>query len=372
MALQFKKAVKHDARGRVAFVGPAGSGKSYTMLTLARLLAGPDGKIAAVDTEHGSLSKYADLFEFDVIEPDSYSPETFFAALDAAESNGYAVFCCDSLSHFWMGKDGALEYVDTRAKRGGGKDDSFAGWKAFRPHERSMVDRIISSPCHVIVTMRTKNEYVTEEYTSNGQKKTKRTKIGLAPVQREGIEYEFDLCMTFDDNNEAMTDKTRCPAYAGKIIEKPSAKAFEPFRDWLKGALRIDPPKPAPIPETTTAAQHPQGQVPKASVDQACDEFKSADRFGRLASFGALKKASIEFTGSDFTYREILGKHIPREDWREDGPHADGFKKLPAAVAAFRELWEHVAKVSAPPQASNDGRSDCLPEVFGEESSHAQ
>lgn len=82
------------------------------MLKLVRLLAGPNGKIAAVDTEHGSLSKYADEHDFDVIELDSYSPSNFEDAISAAEQNGYSVFCCDSLSHFWMGKDGALEFVD--------------------------------------------------------------------------------------------------------------------------------------------------------------------------------------------------------------------------------------------------------------------
>lgn len=119
-------------------------------------------------------------------------------------------------------------------------------------------------------------------------------------------------------------------------------------------------------------AQREAEQAAKSPVDAACDEFKSADRYGRLASFGALKKASIEFTGSDFTYREILGKHIPREDWREDGPHADGFKKLPTAAAAFRELWEHVAKVSAPPTPAADDRSDWLPEELNAEATNAQ
>jgi Mrp family chromosome partitioning ATPase len=36
----FTKAVKYAAKGRVALVGPAGSGKSYTSLLLARALAG--------------------------------------------------------------------------------------------------------------------------------------------------------------------------------------------------------------------------------------------------------------------------------------------------------------------------------------------
>src|SRR5207247_8951469 len=94
----FKKAVKHEAKGRIALVGPAGAGKSYTMLKLARALAGPNGKIAAIDTEHGSLSKYADLVEFDVLELDSFAPQNFLNSLHAAEEAGYAVFCTDSLS----------------------------------------------------------------------------------------------------------------------------------------------------------------------------------------------------------------------------------------------------------------------------------
>ena len=140
--ITFRKAVKYAAKGRVALIGPAGSGKSYTMLLLARALAGPKGKIAAVDTEHGSLSKYADIFDFDVMELDSFSPETFVNALHASEAAGYDVFCCDSLSHFWVGKDGALEFVDMAAKR---NRDNMGGWKEFRPHERLMVDEMISS-----------------------------------------------------------------------------------------------------------------------------------------------------------------------------------------------------------------------------------
>src|SRR5581483_9039882 len=126
MTVQFKKAVKYGAKARVAIVGPAGAGKSITSLKLARALVGPEGRIAAVDTEHGSLSKYADQFDFDVIELDEFSPETFTAALTAAEAGGYGAFLCDSLSHFWMGKGGALEFVDMASKR---HKDQMGGWK---------------------------------------------------------------------------------------------------------------------------------------------------------------------------------------------------------------------------------------------------
>lgn len=277
-AIQFKKAVKKDARGRVALVGPAGSGKSFTMLKLARELAGPNGKIAAIDTEHGSLSKYADIFEFDVFELESYSPTNFMSALEAAELASYDVFCCDSLSHFWVGKDGALEFVDMAAKR---HKDNMGGWKDFRPHERAMVDAMIASPCHVIVTMRTKTEYVEEVNPSNGKKM--RKKVGLQPVQRDGLEYEFDMVGYMDDNNDLIVDKTRCSSYNGKVLTRPSGKDFTPFKEWLKGALPINqprqqPPAAKPAPAAQQKAKTDQAQPVEQPAAEAAETQPAAPR----------------------------------------------------------------------------------------------
>jgi hypothetical protein len=250
----------------VALIGVSGSGKSYTMLTLARALAGPEGKIAAIDTEHGSLSKYAHSpdcppdcadpshFLFDVDEPSSYTTDYLLEQLTFAEENGYSVFCIDSLSHFWMGKDGALEFVDNAKKR---TRDQMEGWKLFRPHEREMVDRFIASPCHVIVTMRTKTDYE-EQIDANGKKR--RVKIGLAPVQREGLEYEFDLVCSMDDENSLLIDKTRCSSYSEermRVIAKPGAVYFQQFIRWLDGPVvehRQSVPAATPEPHLTPAA----------------------------------------------------------------------------------------------------------------------
>lgn len=268
MAIQFQKAIKYEAKGKVALVGPAGSGKSYTMLTLARLLAG-EGKIAAIDTEQGSLSKYADLFEFDVCPLKSYSPDNFMDALRQAERAGYAVFCCDSLSHFWMGKDGALEFVDMAKKRSQSRDD-MSGWKDFRPHERQMIDAMIATPMHVICTMRTKTDY--QEVEVNGKKK--RIKVGLAPVQRDGLEYEFDLVGLMDDENTFIIDKTRCPALSGRALPKPKAEDFQVFADWLKGAALPAATQPPTQPQTKpaaagkTPATPPTTPAPKTSFEQ--------------------------------------------------------------------------------------------------------
>ena len=84
--LSFRKAIKRDAKLRFAVCGPSGSGKTYTLLALAAELGGP---IAVVDTEHGSASKYADIFEFDVLELDSDDPLRLIEIIDYAVANHY-------------------------------------------------------------------------------------------------------------------------------------------------------------------------------------------------------------------------------------------------------------------------------------------
>ena len=130
----FKKAVKSRSKLRLALIGPSGSGKTYSALAIA---AGLGSNIAVIDTEHGSASKYADLFNFDVLELGSYSPEKYVEALKAAAAAGYDVVVIDSLSHAWMGKDGALEMVDRAAARSK-SGNSFGAWREVTPQHNEI------------------------------------------------------------------------------------------------------------------------------------------------------------------------------------------------------------------------------------------
>ena len=94
----FVPAAKTQGKARVALAGPSGSGKTYTALATARGLAGEDGRIAVIDTEHGSASKYADRFRFDVLCLDTFAPMVYVQAINAAEAAGYDVIVIDSLS----------------------------------------------------------------------------------------------------------------------------------------------------------------------------------------------------------------------------------------------------------------------------------
>lgn len=232
-SLSFTRATKKAAKGRVALDGPSGSGKTYTALTLATTLG---GRVAVIDTEHGSASKYADLFEFDTLHLDRYSPLILVDALGAASVAGYDVVIVDSLSHFWMGTDGMLEQVDKAGKRSGGH--GMSGWSEMRPVERQMVESLLAYPGHVICTLRVKTNWVEGE---NARGKKVMTKVGTKAEQREGLEYEFDLVGSLDLSNELTVVKSRCPQLAGEIVARPGRPFAEVFKAWLDDGEDSDP-----------------------------------------------------------------------------------------------------------------------------------
>ena len=239
----FKPATRHSARLRLGLTGPAGAGKTYTALTLASHLG---GRIALIDTEHGSASKYAlpadgqigrDGFAFDVLELDGFNPQTYIDAIHLAEKADYDLLIIDSLSHAWMGKEGALEMVDRAAARSRG--NSFAAWRHVTPLHNQLVDAMLSSRCHLIATLRAKTAYVQDRDEQTG--KTRIQKVGMQPVQREGIEYEFDVVGDMDQQNVLTITKTRCPALSGQTIPKPGSGLATMLKGWLQGDKMINP-----------------------------------------------------------------------------------------------------------------------------------
>jgi hypothetical protein len=256
----FQKATKKKQKARVALIGPAGSGKSYTMLQLLKSLG---SKIAVIDTERGSCSKYAgDVADFDVCEPEEFSPRAYIKALREAAAAGYDAIGIDSLSHAWEGEGGILDQVD---KRGG----RFEAWKDMSPQTRELIDAILMYPGHVVATMRTKTEWVVEE---NAKGKKEPRKIGLAPKFKEGLEYEFDVVGTLDEENVLKISKSRCGELNGAIIKKPGEGMAKTLRAWLEDGVegetsgrsvrepaKAEPPKAAPSPYKGMAVADTKG-----------------------------------------------------------------------------------------------------------------
>jgi len=173
--MEFQKAVRKQVKARVAIAGPAGAGKTYTALIAATTLAN-GGKIALIDTERQSARLYADEFEFDVLELDTFAPALYEQAIQMAEAAGYSVVVIDSLSHAWEGEGGALDQKGRLEDQRG--YNSWTAWRKITPMHNALVDTMLRCNMHVIATLRSKMEYeqVTDE---NG--KARVQKIGLAP-----------------------------------------------------------------------------------------------------------------------------------------------------------------------------------------------
>lgn len=230
----FQKASKKKLKARVALIGPAGSGKTYTALTIGKNLG---TKIAVIDTERGSASKYSgDVADFDVCELPSFSPKDYLRAISGASDAGYDVLIIDSLSHAWEGEGGILDQVD---KRGG----RFDAWKDMSPQTRSLIDAILTYPGHVIATMRTKTEYVIEEKDRGGRTVKEPRKVGLAPKFKDGLEYEFDVVCNMDDALLTVS-KSRCSALSDASIKKPGKPFADALLAWLDDGEEV-PRRPA-------------------------------------------------------------------------------------------------------------------------------
>ncbi|MEN0063893.1 MAG: AAA family ATPase [Myxococcota bacterium] len=263
----FQKARRTDSRLRLALLGPAGSGKTFTALRIAHGLIGPDQRqaklarnqnsskqslresdqrFAVIDTEHASSNLYADeinpdggTFDFDVLDlaampgAGKYSVEKYLAAIRAAAEAEYPVLILDSLSHAWAGEGGLLDFVHERTIRSKTKN-SFAGWRDATPLHNRLIEAILSYPGHVIATLRTKVQWVVEQ-DAKGQSVPR--KVGLQPIQREGLDYEFTVVADVDPETHTMVvTKTRCAALVDRSFPKAGADVADVLTAWLDGA----------------------------------------------------------------------------------------------------------------------------------------
>ena len=238
----FVPAVKVKTKARIGIIGPTGSGKTLTALYIARGLAGPNGRIAVIDSENGKAALYADEVQFDHLALTSFAPLTYVEAIHAAEEAGYDVIVVDSLSHAWAGKDGALEQVDRASKRYQG--NTFAAWRDVTPMHNELVDALVRCRAHLVATMRAKTEYVLED---DGRGKKVPRKVGMAPIQRDGMEYEFDIVADMDQEHNFIVSKTRYRGLDNAVINKPGVELGEEIRAWLEDGIDAPPAPPATI-----------------------------------------------------------------------------------------------------------------------------
>jgi hypothetical protein len=286
MALQIRKATRQKAKLRLALLGPSGSGKTMSAL---RLAFGIGGKVGIIDTENGSADLYAEIGDYDVITLDKpYSVNKYRDAIHAFEEAGYDTIIVDSLSHAWSGAGGLLDKQGQLAARPGA--NSYAAWREITPEHNALVEALLSSPCHVITTMRVKQEYVLEE---NERGKKVPRKVGLQPVQRDGMEYEFTCVMDVDTDHKATATKDRTTLFVdwrdtiteatGRLLKGWLESGAEPFSvaDQAKAACISAGLTPYGLVQfcslVSNGATNALADLPRATLDRIIQQGISAE-----------------------------------------------------------------------------------------------
>ena len=208
--IEFKKVQRAKSKARIAMIGPSGAGKTVSSLYLAYGLTGDWNKVAVIDTEHERARFYANRKDLEIGEflyaplTPPYTPQKYVdyvnSAAEAVGEDGCVIV--DSFSQAWDNDGGVLDIKSQIAQRPGKND--YSAWDEAGKVQNQLVNSILSVPCHTIITMRTKMAYAIEE---NEKGKMQPVKIGLAPVQRENTEYEFDICFNLARNHIAVLSK---------------------------------------------------------------------------------------------------------------------------------------------------------------------
>ena len=350
----FVKATKEQAKLRLALAGPAGSGKTFTALLIASHIA-KGGRVAVLDTENGSASKYADLFDFDTASltatTTGFAPERYLEILHGAEQAGYAVVVIDSLSHEWNGTPGGiLEAVDKAAAQMNG--NKFNAWARITPRHDALVRAIVESPIHVICTMRSKMDHVQEK---DERGRTQIRVVGMKPIQRDELEYEFDIYGLLDQDNRMIVKKSRCPALAGEVIDKPGKETAEVIAGWLSSGITPTPrrngpaeppqqPAPAPEPPEHDGDEAPPDESPNEQPVPSNDP-RRPEAIARYRQLAAIAKER---------------KHPKADAINAADPSTLDDGRLAASVKALEGYFPDV------PETTDNAVPDVLQDVMGE------
>jgi len=315
----------------LGIAGPSGSGKTLSSLLLGYGLirAAHPGmadaeiweRLCVIDTENESGSLYVGTVvngvrvgEYLTINLEApFSAARYLEAIDVAEQNGVEFLIIDSLSHAWYGEGGLLDVQSNIAKRSG---NSYTAWREVTPQHNKLVDRVLQCPMHVAITLRTKTEYVIED-NGNGKKSPK--KVGMAPVFRDGIEYEVTVFFELSQDHVASATKDRTGVFDGQFFTiNPDTGAK--IRAWLEGADAEDQDKPVIKPAKSAEASG--SNMEGISLAELVNRTMMKHCEGMNADQKSVVAAKLkQITGGTANYRNITDESILRkiyEAFKED------------------------------------------------------
>lgn len=231
---QLRKATRQKAKIRLGLSAVSGGGKTFTSLLIAKgLTKGDLSKVAIIDTENNSADLYAHLGPYNVLPLAApYSPESYIKAIKDCEDAGMEVIIVDSITHEWDGKGGCLEIHSSMT------GNSYTNWALVTPRHQAFINAILQSKCHVITTVRRKQDY---EMSKSENGKTKVEKVGLKEITREGFEYEVTVNLELDTKHNATSSKDRTGLFADQPPFVPSEETGRKILEWCESGTEVIP-----------------------------------------------------------------------------------------------------------------------------------
>lgn len=277
--MAFVKAVREQVNSKVIIVSPSGGGKTQSLLELATGLSRKTGsRIAFIGTEGdrdklyaGKKSPHGDYYyDYDLLQLDEFSPESYIAAIDEAIDSGYKVIIIDGLAQEW-------KFInDLHDKMPG---NSFTNWGKLKPRHHKLNEKILTAPAHILCSARGKDEWVLEE--KNGKQVPK--KVGLGSQTDKDITYEVMLSLQIDqDTHVAHADKDNTGLWGMDRYSVINAKDGEALFDWCDTGV-------APTPKAPTI---------KKSVDITMDDEETIATYKKqitekITELGGQKNSDI-------------------------------------------------------------------------------
>ena len=226
--MNLRQSSKKQAKIKMAIQGCAGSGKTYSSLLLAYGISNDWSKIAVIDSENNSADLYSHLGGYNVLSlQGNFSPENYIEAIEICEKAGMEVIIIDSMSQCW---DYLLECHSNM------QGNSFTNWGKITPRQNAFVQKILQSKCHIICTLRTKQDYVLSE--KNG--KMVPEKVGLKSVMRDGIDYEFTIVFDVDMKHNVIASKDRTGLFMGKTEFVISQSIGKRILEWCNDGVSVE------------------------------------------------------------------------------------------------------------------------------------
>ena len=149
----------------------------------------------------------------------------------AVGSDGVVIV--DSFTHAWNNEGGVLDIKEQIAKQPG--KNSYTAWHEAGIEQNNLVNTILAVDCHTIVTMRSKMDYAMVE---NDKGKLQPMKMGLAPIQREDTEYEFDIVLDIARNHVATASKDT--TFLDKFGAVITPELGVQLKEWLDNGVEPD------------------------------------------------------------------------------------------------------------------------------------